>query len=83
MKPYIGQKLENGAIVTSLHKQYPAVSCPSYLIEAYWEAKLGSPGGPYVVWDYCADTNSTDNGNYFKDSTLQKSTFIRRKMHTI
>ena len=83
MRPYVGQKLQNGAIVVSVHKQYYSLSDPSYLIEAYWEAKLDPPGGPYVVWDYCADTNSTDNGNYFKDSTLQKSTFIRRKMHTI
>ncbi len=80
MKPYIGQKLENGAIITSIHKQYPAVSCTLWLIAAYWDSE---PYTPYVVWDYNADHHGHAFGGTYCDTEEKRAAaFIRRKRCT-
>ena len=81
MKPTIGQKLNNGAVITSVHKQYPSTACTLWLVAAYWDSE---PYTPYIVWDY----NSDDHGNafggtYCDTETKQLEAFNRRKMATV
>tara|TARA_R110002073_G_scaffold330275_1_gene513888 strand:- start:460 stop:825 length:366 start_codon:yes stop_codon:yes gene_type:complete len=78
MKPQVGQKLENGAIVTAVHKQYPATSCPLYLIAAYWDSE---PYTPYLVWEYNADHHGHAFGGSYCDSVeKQTEVFNHRKL---
>ncbi len=80
MKPYIGQKLNNGAIVTSVHKQYPAASCTLWLLTAYWDSK---PYAPYIVWEYNADMpGDVEDGSYCDSEEKQLTAFYSRKMNT-
>lgn len=83
MKPTIGQKLNNGAVITSVHKQYPAASCTLWLIAAYWDSE---PFTPYIVWDYNADGNHHGHafgGTYCDSADKQLEAFNRRKMTTL
>jgi hypothetical protein len=78
MKPFIGQKLNNGAVVTAFHKQYKSPSCGVYLVKAYWDTE---PYTPFIVWEY--NTNAPGHvfgGSYCKDEQQQTAAFIRRKM---
>lgn len=80
MKPTVGQKLNNGAIVTSVHKQYSAASCTLWLIAAYWDSEQHTP---YVVWDYNADHHGhAFGGTYCDTEDKQLQAFYRRKMCT-
>tara|TARA_R110000823_G_scaffold10059_10_gene34862 strand:+ start:251 stop:487 length:237 start_codon:yes stop_codon:yes gene_type:complete len=77
MKPTIGQRLKNGAIVTAVHKQYFAPSCPLYLIAAYWESE---PYTPYLVWEYNVNYQGCAlGGTYCDTKEKQEAAFNRRK----
>ena len=78
MKPFIGQKLKNGAVVTAFHKQYKSPSCGVYLVKAYWDTE---PYTPFIVWEY--NTNAPGHvfvGSYCKDEQQQTAAFTRRKV---